>query len=122
MDKVDIELWYSSNNQEALLFIKEFAEYAQKLQGYMTFHPRFVTWGCPACTEDYKKEECFGDGAFCAPNHAKDSFNNVKGTEILLEDLREACLHKRMVELNTEGKWWTYMKTAHAQCYNFITK
>ena len=28
MDKVHVELWFSSNNQEALTFIKEFAEYA----------------------------------------------------------------------------------------------
>ena len=28
MDKVEIELWFSSNNKEALTFIKEFDEYA----------------------------------------------------------------------------------------------
>ena len=31
MDKVEIELWFSSNNQEALTFIKEFDEYASQL-------------------------------------------------------------------------------------------
>ena len=49
MEKVDIELWFSSNNQEALTFIKEFDEYAQKLQGYINFRPKYVTWGCPGC-------------------------------------------------------------------------
>lgn len=77
MDKVDIELWFSSNNQEALTFIKEFDEYAQQLQGYMNFRPKYVTWGCPGCAETYKKEECYHDGAYCAPNHAKDSFHNI---------------------------------------------
>jgi len=77
MDKVDVDLWFSSNNQKALTFIKEFDEYAHQLQKYMTFHPRYVTWGCPSCTKDYKDEECFDDGKYCAPNHAKDAFNNV---------------------------------------------
>ena len=80
MDKVDMELWFSSNNQEALTFIKEFDEYAQQLQGYINFRPRYVTWGCPGCAPTYKGEECFNDGAYCAPNHAKDSFHNIKGT------------------------------------------
>ena len=31
MQKVDVELWFSSNNQEALTFIKEFDEYAHQL-------------------------------------------------------------------------------------------
>jgi hypothetical protein len=31
MEKVDIELWFSANNLEALTFIKEFDEYAKQL-------------------------------------------------------------------------------------------
>ena len=53
-DKVDIEFWYSSNNQLALDFIKEFDRYAHKLKGYVNISPRFVTWGCPVCTEEFK--------------------------------------------------------------------
>lgn len=75
MDKVDVELFFSSNNKEALTFIKEFAEYAPGLQGYMDFHPRYVTWGCPSCGAEYTKDECFSDGAYCAPNHEKSAFN-----------------------------------------------
>lgn len=55
-----------------MTFIKEFDEYAHKLKGYIDFHPRYVTWGCPACLQDYKEEECYSDGAYCAPNHQKD--------------------------------------------------
>ena len=84
----DIEIWYSSNNQRALDFIKEFDKYAHKLAGYVNIHPRFVTWGCPACTKDFKDEECFSDGKYCAPNHVKDDFNRIAGRDIILEDLR----------------------------------
>ena len=70
--KAEIEIWYSSNNQRSLDFIKEFDRYAHKLKGYVDITPRFVSWGCPACTTDFKREECFSDGKYCAPNHIKD--------------------------------------------------
>ena len=47
--QADIEFWYSSNNVRALDFLKEFDNYAHKLEGYITFTPRFVTWACPMC-------------------------------------------------------------------------
>lgn len=122
MEKVEIDLFFSSNNREALTFIKEFAEFAPQLQGYMDFHPRYVTWACPACATDFKREECFNDGAFCAPNHEKSQFNNVKGTSIILENLRETCLHRQLVAADKEGDWWAYMKKAHMECPNFISK
>jgi len=122
MEKVEIDLFFSSNNREALTFIKEFTEYAPQLEGYIDFHPRYVTWSCPACTADYKREECFSDGAFCAPNHEKSQFNNIKGTEIILENLRETCLHMILSEKGKEKNWWYYMKDAHMECPNFISK
>ena len=102
MEKVEMELWFSSNNQEALTFIKEFDEYAQQLQGYINFRPRYVTWGCPGCAKKFKDEECYNDGAYCAPNHAKDSFHNIMGRDILAENLREACLHRILDEKDQE--------------------
>lgn len=42
----DIEFWYSSNNVLALDFLKEFDVYAHKLEGYINFSPRFVTYAC----------------------------------------------------------------------------
>ena len=110
----DIELWYSSNNQKALDFIKEFDKYAHKLSGYMTFRPRFVTWACTNCAPEFKKAECFGDGQYCAPNHIKDDFHRINGKDIIYEDLRQACLHRIMDDANKEPKWWDYMKEVHS--------
>uniref|UniRef100_A0A7S3MQW5 PA domain-containing protein n=1 Tax=Favella ehrenbergii TaxID=182087 RepID=A0A7S3MQW5_9SPIT len=121
-EAVDIELWYSSNNQLALDFVKEFDRYAHKLAGYVNITPRFVTWGCPVCTDDFKKEECFTDGAYCAPNHVKDDFNRVQGRDIITEDLRQSCLHKILKEKGEEPKWWDYMKEVHSECFGFISK
>lgn len=76
-EKAEVEFWYSSNNAMALDFLKEFDQYAHKLDGYVNFTPRFVTWACPTCEKQFKKEECFSDGRYCAPNHVRTEFMNV---------------------------------------------
>jgi len=53
-DKAEVELWYSSNNNQALDFIKEFDKYVHRLQDHINFTPRFVTWTCPNCTNEFK--------------------------------------------------------------------
>ena len=110
---VEMEFWYSSNNVLALDFIKEFDKHMHLLQDYVDFTPRFVTWGCPMCTENFKTEECFGNGKYCAPNHAKTFSNYVLGREIILEDLRQSCLHSRLKGQWRESIWWDYMKFVH---------
>jgi hypothetical protein len=87
-EKVHVELWFSSNNVHALDFIKEFDKYMHELDGRVDFEPRFVTWACPYCSDDYKSEECFGDGKYCAPNHERSSYSNIYGRDIISEDLR----------------------------------
>lgn len=62
----------------------------------MTVKPRFVTWACEACTKEFKEEECFSNGKYCAPNHIKDEFNRIEGRKIMMEDLRQSCLHDQL--------------------------
>ena len=119
---VEMEFWYTSNNQRALDFIKEFDKYAHKLKGYVTIKPRFVTWNCEVCTDEYKKEECFSDGKYCAPNHIKDDFNRIEGRKIMMEDLRQSCLHDILSAKNHEPKWWSYIHEVHAECFGFISE
>jgi len=93
---VELELWYSSSNTIALDFVKEFDKYMVDLQDYIDFTPRFVTWGCTGCSPSFKERECFSGGTYCAPNHGFMRGMNVKGVDILREDLREHCLHNRL--------------------------
>ena len=118
----DVELWYSSNNVLALDFIKEFDKYQHQLSDYVHFTPRFVTWGCPACAAEFKEEECFGNGKYCAPNHNKSTDLFVKGRDIIMEDLRQICLHRQVVQDGVEPLWWDYMKYVHQECYEFISE
>jgi hypothetical protein len=84
---VEMEFWYSSDNVLALDFIKEFDRHMSRLQSYLDFNPRFVSWSCPMCFDDFKQSECFGEGKYCAPN-SNSFFSNVKGRDIIIEDLR----------------------------------
>ena len=111
----EMEFWYSSNNVLALDFIKEFDEYRHRLGSWLEFEPRFVTWACPACDQTFKEDECFGNGKYCAPNtnRSEDKKSFIKGKNIILEDLRQMCLHQNLVEKSQEPLWWDYMKYVH---------
>ena len=74
------------------------------------------------CTDSFKQNECFGDGKYCSPNHSNTLTNFfVKGKDIILEDLREVCLHSRLAEWEQEYLWWDYMRIVHSQCFDYIT-
>ena len=121
-DVAEVEFWYSSSSQRALDFIKEFDKYAHRLKDYVVIKPRFVTWACPACSDSFKREECFSNGQYCAPNHIKDDFNRIKGQDIMHEDLRQSCLHQSLQEIGHEPKWWDYIKEVHKECFGFISE
>jgi hypothetical protein len=119
--QADIEFWYSSNNVLALDFLKEFDIYAHKLKGFINFTPRFVTWACPMCEKQFKKEECLSDGLYCAPNHARTEFMNVQGHSILEEDLRQHCLYQNLVKRDMVELWFDYIREVHSECFDFIS-
>lgn len=118
----DVELWYSSNNVLALDFIKEFDKYRHEMGSYINFTPRFVTWRCATCAQDFKQDECFGNGKYCAPNHNKAANSFVQGKNIILEDLRQICLHKKLVNEGNEPLWWDYVKYVHQECFEYISQ
>jgi hypothetical protein len=89
-DKVNYEIWYTSTNDKALDFIRNFKDHHIGLNDAVSFKPRIVTWSCTSCDSDFKKKECFSNGRYCANNH-KGTY--IQGRDILMEDLREVCLH-----------------------------
>lgn len=48
--------------------------------------------------------------------------SNVKGKNILMEDLRQYCLHQNLKEQGNEAIWWDYMKYVHQECFGYISK
>lgn len=87
---VKTELWYTSSDDRSLDFISNMAEYVVPVIEKMSFEPKFVTWACPNCDSDYKKQNCISDGKYCAMQH--NEVVGMSGVEILKENLVEYCL------------------------------
>jgi hypothetical protein len=121
-DVVNMEFWYSSNNIRSLDFLKEFDKYAKGFEGKVEFTPRFVTWACPNCEGKFVNEECMSGGKYCAPNHIRTEFMNVLGKDILMEDLRQSCLHTKLSKNMQQSVWFDYIKTVHSLCFDFISE
>ena len=117
--KVSYELWYTSTNDKSLDFIKNFEEENEALGSNVIFRPRLVTWSCTSCDAEFKRKECLSNGRYCAMNH-KGTY--IQGKDILMEDLREVCLHTQLQEIDQEHLWWDYMKYVHRMCYEEITE
>ena len=118
----DVELWYSSNSVRALDFIKEMDNYAHRLGDNVNIKPRYVTWSCQACDFQFRQDECFSNGKYCAPNHIKDDFHRIDGKDIIYEDLRQSCIHDIVTDEGEQHLWWDYMKEVHKECFGFISK
>jgi hypothetical protein len=118
-NRVDWSIWYTSANDKALDFIKNFKETYKTIAEEANFRPRFVTWACPSCDADFKRKECFSNGKYCAMNH-KSTY--VEGKDILMEDLRESCLYDILKKEGQASQWWEYMAYVHKMCYEEVTE
>lgn len=118
-NEVKWEFWYTSANDKALDFIRNFGESMELLEKTVQFQPRFVTWACPSCDSDFKRKECVSNGKYCAMNH-RGSY--VQGKDIIIEDLRSHCLYKQLQKEGREQEWWDYMAYAHKMCYEEINE
>jgi hypothetical protein len=110
-DRVEYDIWFTSSNDRALDFISDFKEYDEKFSSSTLMTPRYVFWKCTFCEEEYLQNDCYGGGRYCA---VEPSNENIKGREIILEDLREKCLYKKTYDSEkTRHVWWQYMQFVH---------
>lgn len=119
-NRVEYDFWFTSSNDRALDFITDFAEYDQKFGDKVLMTPHYVFWKCVYCEEQYLKNDCYGEGKYCA---VEPSNEDIKGREIILEDLRQKCLYHEVYEKQNNRKlWWDYMKYVHTNCYDVINE
>lgn len=121
-DKVKFEMWYSSVDDRSLAFLRDMGEFIKPIQNDLEFSPRTVSWSCPDCDTDFKMENCFGDGQYCA---IEKDFSPIPGKDIVLEDLREQCVWKELNDPQLEiakdvvkPKFFDYIRTVHEMCPN----
>lgn len=88
---VNVDFWYTSSDDTSLDFIHGIAQHIEKLADIINWEPRFVTWSCSTCPDDYKQENCLSDGKYCSMRKSKNL--KISGSELLHEDLRQYCLY-----------------------------
>lgn len=116
--RVEYDIWYSSIDDRALDFITDFQKYDEKLGDLALMTPHFVSWKCTECDADFKRNECFADGKYCAVIH--DTIK-LPGREILLEDLRQRCIYQKH-PTNHRSVFWDYVREVHQSCPGYINE
>jgi hypothetical protein len=118
-DKVDVDFWFTSSSDRAIDFLEDFKKIEKQLGDKMNFRPRYVFWECTGCDQAYLDNDCFGGGKYCA---VESSNMNLKGREIVLEDLRQLCLWEQFSKANETIRWWNYIANVHSTCYSVINE
>ncbi|KAL1537531.1 Vacuolar-sorting receptor 6 [Salvia divinorum] len=125
-ERVEYELWTNSNDEcgnrcdEQMDFIKNFKGHAQILEkgGYTQFTPHYITWYCPrdfVLTEQCKSQ-CINHGRYCAPDPEMDFSSGYQGKDVVLENLRQLCVHRVANQTNRSWIWWDYVSDFHIRC------
>ena len=118
-NRVEYDFWYTSSDDRALDFLRDFRANHLQFGKDVLMSPHFAFWTCEGCDETIQRRDCFGGGAYCAINEKN---LNTTGNDILMEDLRQHCLHRNLQKGNDEGKWWAYIAEFHRECYNEVTE
>ncbi|CAN8316289.1 unnamed protein product [Cochlearia groenlandica] len=125
-ERVEYELWANTSDQcgvhcnELMSFIKSFKGTAQLLEkgGYALFTPHYIAWFCPKELQLSKecKTQCINQGRYCATDPDQDFENGYNGKDVILENLRQLCVHKVAKEKNSSWLWWDYVTDFNIRC------
>ncbi|KAG7963785.1 hypothetical protein I3843_09G135000 [Carya illinoinensis] len=125
-ERVEYEFWTNSNDEcgarcdEQMDFVRNFKGHAQILEkgGYTLFTPHYITWYCPLAFihSSQCKSQCINHGRYCAPDPEKDFGVGYQGKDVVLENLRQLCVHRVAKESNRSWVWWDYVTDFHIRC------
>ncbi|KAJ6388354.1 hypothetical protein OIU77_026853 [Salix suchowensis] len=124
--RVEYELWTNNNDEcgdrcdEQMDFVKNFRVHAQILErgGYTLFTPHYITWYCPQAfiLSSRCKSQCINHGRYCAPDPEQDFGVGYEGKDVVLENLRQLCVHRVANESGRSWFWWDYVTDFHFRC------
>ncbi|XP_041023146.1 vacuolar-sorting receptor 6-like [Juglans microcarpa x Juglans regia] len=125
-ERVEYEFWTNTNDEcgarcdEQMDFVRNFRGHAQILEkgGYTLFTPHYITWYCPLAFihSSQCKSQCINNGRYCAPDPEKDFGEGYQGKDVVLENLRQLCVHRVAKESNRPWVWWDYATDFHIRC------
>ncbi|KAL0909364.1 hypothetical protein M5K25_020223 [Dendrobium thyrsiflorum] len=125
-ERVEYEFWTNSNDEcgtrcdEQMNFVQNFKGHAQILErgGYTLFTPHYITWYCPEVFIRSKQcqTQCINHGRYCAPDPDQDFTEGYEGKDVVIENLRQLCVHRVANENNRSWVWWDYVTDFHLRC------
>lgn len=125
-ERVEYEFWTNSNDEcgtkceSQIDFVKNFKGAAQILEkkGYTQFTPHYITWYCPEAFILSKqcKSQCINHGRYCAPDPEQDFSKGYDGKDVVVQNLRQACLYKVANESGKPWVWWDYVTDFSIRC------
>ncbi|XWS09511.1 hypothetical protein CRYUN_Cryun40dG0090800 [Craigia yunnanensis] len=125
-ERVEYEFWTNSNDECGLKcdsqieFVKNFKGAAQILEqkGYTQFTPHYITWYCPEAFILSKqcKSQCINHGRYCASDPEQDFSKGYDGKDVVVQNLRQACLFKVANESGKPWLWWDYVTDFAIRC------
>jgi len=109
-DIVDVDFWFTSSSDRAIDFLEDFKKIEKQLGAKLNFKPRYVFWECTGCDQMYLDNDCYGAGKYCA---VESTNQNIKGREIVNEDLRQICLWDKFTKDGSPVRWFNYIQHVH---------
>lgn len=124
-NRVEYEMWMSSEHSVLREFLADFSKHAQNLIPNTLMSPHYVLWySIERSKEGFINEhkDCISGGRYCAPDPDLDSGPRT-GREIVIENLRQICLHKFLTGKGNVALWWDYIaEFKNCQGTEFNTK
>jgi hypothetical protein len=125
-ERVEYEFWTNSNDEcgprcdEQAAFVAAFRGHAQLLEkrGYSLFTPHYITWFCldEFLQSKQCKAQCINRGRYCAPDPEGDLDAGYTGRDVVVENLRQLCVHRVANARNRPWVWWDYVADYHLRC------
>ncbi|KAG6536144.1 hypothetical protein ZIOFF_001188 [Zingiber officinale] len=125
-ERVEYEFWTNSNDEcgdrcdEQVKFVRDFKGNAQILEkgGFTLFTPHYITWFCPDAFKTSRecKTQCINNGRYCAPDPEHDFDEGYDGKDIVVENLRQLCVHRVANESGRPWVWWDFVTDYHVRC------
>lgn len=84
-NRVEYDYWYTSSDDRALDFLRDFKENHLTYGKDVLMTPHFAFWTCSNCDSYIIENDCFANGDYCAMSEGNP---NTTGSIILEEDLR----------------------------------
>ncbi|KAK2966879.1 hypothetical protein RJ640_028889, partial [Escallonia rubra] len=125
-ERVKYEFWTNSNDEcgpkceSQIEFVKNFKGVARILEQkkYTQFKPHYRTWYCPEAFIVSKqcKSQCINHGRYCAPDPDQDFYKGYEGKDVVVQNLRQACVYKVADESKKPWLWWDYVTDFAIRC------